>query len=278
MSKEVGYANRDLSRDFITIIGIFSGFFLVVFAIYRGGGFEVFFDLNALMITVGGTIAATCISFPPHQVLKVFRVFIKIFGKRIRSLEEIVEAIVLLSIKARQGGNLGLGKEEEKIGDQFLRQGISMVVDGLDVEVIDSLLSSEMVARKARHQAGQQIFFAMSNYAPAFGLVGTIIGLVQMLSKLSDPSSLGPSMAVALITTFYGAIMANLIFLPITEKLKTRMNEELLLMSVIKEGIISLRQNEATRVIENKLNTYLPVENRIKVNIKSSIDNDLKSL
>ncbi len=270
MAEKLGYANKELSRDFFTIIGILSGFFLLFFAIYLGGGFKVFIDLNAIMITIGGTIAATCISFPPHQVLKVFNVFFKIFSKRIRSLEEIVEAIVLLSVKARQGGNLSLGKEEQKIGDNFLKHGVSMVVDGLDIELMETLLDSEIAALKARHTAGQQIFLSMANYAPAFGLVGTIIGLVQMLTKLSDPSSLGPSMAVALITTFYGAILANLIFLPIAEKLKTRMNEEILLMIAIKEGVLSLRLNESTRVIESKLNSYLPLKSRVKVKIISN--------
>jgi len=265
---ETGYANKKYSRDFFTVIGILSGFFLLFFAIFRGGGFGVFIQIDAIMITFGGTIAATFISFPPHQVIKVFKVFLKIFSKRIRSLEEIIQAIVILSYKSKQGGNLGLEKEEDKIGDGFLRRGISMVVDGLDLELIDEMMSAEIEALKIRHTAGQQIFIAMGNFAPSFGLIGTIIGLVQMLSKLSEPSKIGPSMAVALVTTFYGAILANLVFLPISEKLKARMFEELTLMTVIKEGILALRQNMNARIIESKLNSYLAANQRIKVQIK----------
>ena len=265
MATQSGYANRQYSRDFFTLLGIFSGFTLLFYAINNGGGIGQFIDLNSFLITFGGTIAATCISFPLHQVIKVFSVFLKIFSKRVRSLEEIIEAIVKLSFKAKQGGNLGLGKEENKIGDQFLKRGVSMVVDGLEAEMIDDLLSAEIEAQKERHLAGQQIFSAMANFAPAFGLIGTIIGLVQMLTRLSDPKSIGPAMALALITTFYGAIMANLIFLPIVEKLRTRMNEELMLMNVIKEGIIALRQNMSARIIESKLNSYLPIKNRVSI-------------
>lgn len=265
---ETGYANKEYSRDFFTVIGILSGFFLLFFAIFRGGGFGVFINVNAIMITFGGTIAATFISFPPHQVLKVFKVFVKIFGKRVRSLEEIIQAVVLLSYKSKQGGNLSLEKEEDKIGDGFLRRGISMVVDGLDEDMIEEMLSAEIEAMKIRHTAGQQVFIAMANFAPAFGLIGTIIGLVQMLTKLSDPSNIGPSMAVALITTFYGAILANLIFLPISEKLKARMYEEITLMTVIKEGILALRQNLNARIIESKLNSYLAAKHRVKVQLK----------
>jgi chemotaxis protein MotA len=263
-----GYANKKYSKDFVTLLGILAGFFLLFYAIFQGGGLGSFIDGNAFMITFGGTLAATFISFPIHQVIKVFSVFLKIFSSRVRTPEEIIEAIVKLSITAKKGGNLSLGKVEDNIGDEFLKRGVSMVVDGLEADLIESTLDAEIDSLQNRHVAGQQIFNAMANFAPAFGLIGTIIGLVQMLSTLSDPDNIGPAMAVALITTFYGAIMANLLFLPIVEKLRARTDEEIFIMNVIKEGILALRMNSNARVIETKLNAYIPAKRRVKVKLQ----------
>ncbi len=255
-------------RDILSVIGILAGFILIFYSIQKEGGYGLFININALMITVGGTLAATFISYPAHRVFKVAGMFLKIFGKRIRSVEEIIEAVVKLSITSKRGGFLALGKEEKKIGDDILKEALTMVVDGLPEPIIRETLITQMETTKQRHLAGQQIFLSMAAFAPAFGLIGTVIGLVQMLSRLSNPSSVGPAMAVALITTFYGALMANLIFYPISEKLRARMNDEILLMKVIIEGIVGLRKNMDTRILETRLNAYLPKKERVKVELK----------
>jgi chemotaxis protein MotA len=255
-------------RDLLSIVGISSAFFLIYYAISNEGGFGQFLNLNAFMIVFGGTIAATFISYPAHQVFKVVGIFLKIFARRVRSVEEIIMAVVKLSVTSKRGGFLALEKEEKKIGDAILRSSLTMVVDGLPVKVIKETMASEIETTRERHLAGQQIFLSMAAFAPAFGMIGTIIGLIKMLSSLQDPSSIGPAMAIALITTFYGAIMANFIFIPISEKLKTRMNDEILLRKVIMEGIVGLRMNLDTRVLETRLNAFVSSKKKIKVKFK----------
>jgi len=259
------YTFTEGRRDILSVVGIVSGLSLLLFAIYSGGGLGQFLDLNSFLITFGGVVAATFISFPAYQVFKVLGMFLKIFGRRIRSVEEIIAAIVTLSVTSKRGGFLALEKEEGLIGDEYLKEALTMVVDGLPEDVIRETLQADIDSTIQRHLAGQQIFISMANFSPAFGMIGTVIGLVQMLSNMADPKSIGPAMAVALITTFYGAIMANFIFIPSSEKLKARMNDEILLRTVIMEGILGLRKNMDTRVLETKLNGYLPLKKKVRM-------------
>lgn len=257
------YGSHSLLPEFTTVIGIASGLSLVGYAIYSGGGVSTFINVSALMITLGGTIAATFISFSTAEIVNIIKVLLNVFRTQLRKPEEIVKAVTQLAMVSRRGGNLVLEKEEKKIGDSYLRKSISYIVDGVDEEIISDYMLAEIESTRLRHESGQRIFRTMGMFAPAFGLIGTIIGLVQMLNTLDDPSNIGPAMAVALITTFYGAMLSNLFFIPIAEKLKSRTDQEIFLMQIIYTGIISLRRFQAPRVIEKKLNSFVQAKKRV---------------
>ncbi|OGR04343.1 MAG: hypothetical protein A2284_17005 [Deltaproteobacteria bacterium RIFOXYA12_FULL_61_11] len=251
--------------DIASIVGILGGFSLLFYAIYDGGGFEIFLDANSAMITIGGTLAATFISFPMGEVFKIFLLAIKVFYKQVRNPEELAKDIVQLAYLSRKGGNITLGREENQIGDSFLRYCIALVVDGVDPVIMKELMEIEIDSIRTRHMKGQKIFRSMAAFAPAFGLVGTLIGLIAMLKNLQDATKIGPAMAVAMITTFYGAIMANLILLPIAEKLEDKMEEEVFLMKLVSEGVVSLRRNINPKIIEKKLNAFLRTSKRFSL-------------
>jgi chemotaxis protein MotA len=253
------YGHSSSGFDFTSLLGIISGFFLIGYAIFHEGGtLKTYFNASAAMLVIGGTMAAVYISFPAHRVHNVLFVFINIFRSKIRAPDEIVESVVQLAMTVRKGGTLKLEKEEKKIGDQFLKRCVEMVVDGVDPLVMEQVMHSEINSMKQRHLEGQHIFSTLASYAPAFGLIGTVVGLVQMMLNLNDPDKVGPSMAIAMIGTFYGIIFANMVFVPITEKLKARMNEEVFLMRLTAEGIMAMRNKMHPRDIELLLNASLP--------------------
>jgi len=244
-----------------TFIGIISGFTLLFMAIFSQGGFMVFVNKNAFMITMGGTIAATFISFPLPRVMSVTKVLINIFKQDIQKPSTYIGRVVNLAFQARKESLLSLDKETKKIRNRFLRKGIEMIVDGTPPEMIKEVLETEMNFLNTRHMAGEHIFRTAGKYAPAFGLIGTLIGLIAMLRGLggaSDANTLGPAMAVALVTTFYGAMLANLFLIPVAEKLRSRTDEEILQIQIITEGILMIQSGTNPRIIEQKLNSFLP--------------------
>ncbi len=163
---------------------------------------------------------------------------------------------------ARREGILALEANTNEMKDEFMKKGMMLSVDGLEPSAIKDILDTEIVAIQERHKLGAEIFTSLGTFAPALGMIGTLIGLVQMLRTMEDPSTIGPAMAVALLTTFYGAVMANILFLPIAGKLKNRSGEEVLIKELMTEGIISIAKGENPRVIEQKLNAYLPPQLR----------------
>lgn len=244
-----------------TVIGIISGVVLLFMAIFQQGGFMVFINKNAMMITLGGTIAATFISFPLPRVMSVAVVLFNIFKQDIQKPSTYIGRIVGLAFKARKESLLSLDKEAKKIGNRFLKKGIEMIVDGTPPEMIKDVLETELNFLNTRHMAGEHIFRTAGKFAPAFGLIGTLIGLIAMLRGLggsSDTSTLGPAMAVALVTTFYGAMMSNLFLLPVAEKLRSRTDEEIVQIQIIIEGILMIQAGKNPRIIEQKLNSFLP--------------------
>ena len=248
-----------------TVIGIVSGVTLLFLAIFQQGGFMVFVNKNAFMITMGGTFAATFISFPLPRVMSLMGVLLNIFRKDIQKPSTYIGRIVSLAFKARQQSLLSLDKETGKISNRFLRKGIEMIVDGEPPETIKDVLETELDFLNTRHYAGEHIFRTAGKFAPAFGLIGTLIGLIAMLRGLgsnNDINSLGPGMAVALVTTFYGAMLANLFLLPVAEKLRSRTEEELLQAQIIVEGILMIQSGINPRLIEQKLNSFLPPDKR----------------
>ncbi len=241
--------------DLATLIGIVVGFGLIIGSILLNGSLSAFLDAPSGLIVVGGTIATTFIMERMDRVLGAIKVAKNAFFNKGSDVSETVELILNLSNKARREGILAL--EEEKVDDLFLAKGLRMAVDGLAREEIRDTLTSELVSMKQRHQRGQKLFKFMGSTAPAMGMIGTLIGLVQMLQTLDDPAAIGPAMAVALLTTMYGAVLAFVICNPIAEKLERRTSEETMNMTVVIEGIDSIVRGHNAAVIREKLEARL---------------------
>jgi chemotaxis protein MotA len=244
--------------DIATILGVFSAFGLVWLAIFMGGGFTLFINLPALMIVVGGTLGATMINYPLKDVLGVFKVVKKALFAKTLPTKELIARFNLFSTKSRKEGILALEGEIKGEKDEFLKKGIQLAIDGIEPQEIRLILETEMDFIRSRHQLGAEIFVTMGAFSPALGMIGTLIGLVQMLQSMEDPSKIGPAMAVALLTTFYGSIIANIICLPIAGKLKTRSREEALAKEMTLQGIISLSNGDNPRILEQKLRAFFP--------------------
>lgn len=243
--------------DIATIIGLVLAIGAVVMSITVNGPLSAFWDTGSAFIVIGGTLAATLINYPLPQVISVIGVIRKAFLYKAPEPGEIIKQLVYFAEMARREGILFLEKEMENINDEFLKQGVQLAVDGTEPELMRSILSTEISYLKDRHDTGAGIFDAMGQFSPAFGMIGTLIGLVLMLGSMEDPSSIGPAMAVALITTFYGAVLANVFFLPIAGKLKTRSNQEVLIRELMMEGILSMQSGDNPRVVEQKLVSFV---------------------
>jgi len=248
--------------DIATILGVISAFGLVIIAIFMGGGVQLFINVPALMIVVGGTLGATMINYPLRDVFGVFNVVKKtLFTKNI-SINELIKRFVGFAKKSRKEGILALESEIKDVTDEFLKRGIQLSIDGLEPQEISDVLETEVDFIRSRHQMGAEIFTTMGTFSPALGMIGTLIGLVQMLQTLDDPGSIGPAMAVALLTTFYGSIMANIMCLPIAGKLRTRSKEEVLAKEMSIQGIISISNGDNPRILEQKLLAFIPPNQR----------------
>jgi chemotaxis protein MotA len=254
--------------DIATIAGVFTGVTLILLAIVASSPLTTFFDVPSLMITVGGAVAATFISFPLRTVLSMVAVYKKTILHRLETPTQIIQTIVGYAEKARKEGMLALEDESETEPNEFLRMGLRLAVDGTDPQLLHRIMENDIEALGRRHQTGIAVVQTMGTYAPAFGMIGTLVGLVQMLTNMSSPDSLGQGMAVALLTTFYGALMANVFFLPMAAKLKNRSQEEMALRDLVVEGIVSIQSGDSPRVVEEKLKSYLAPKERAGVGRK----------
>jgi chemotaxis protein MotA len=244
--------------DIATILGILSATGLVLGAIFMGSGLNVFINIPSLCIVVGGTIGVTLVAYPLKDFLSVFKVAQKaIFTKNI-STTELISKFTDFANKTRKEGILALESEIKELSDEFFKKGVQLSIDGLEPQQIQNILDTEIEFVRDRHKLGADIFTSMGTFAPAMGMIGTLIGLVQMLQSMEDPSTIGPAMAVALLTTFYGSLMANICCMPIAGKLKTRSKEEMLTKEMTIQGIISLSNGDNPRILEQKLLAFLP--------------------
>lgn len=243
--------------DLTTVGGIVLGTVLIILSIVLNGDITPFVDLRSLLLVLGGTLGATLITHSSKQILNVPKVLRVAFKKPTQQAGELVDTLVALATRARREGLLALEDAVGEDADPFLRTGIQLVVDGADPEMVRNILEIELNALEERHRAGAQVFATMGSYAPAFGMLGTLVGLIQMLRNLSDPSGIGPGMALALLTTLYGAILAYLIFNPIAGKLRTKSVQETRFKEVIIEGVLSIQAGENPRMIERKLWAFL---------------------
>ncbi|MBI9078272.1 MAG: MotA/TolQ/ExbB proton channel family protein [Pseudodesulfovibrio sp.] len=241
--------------DIATLIGLSGALGLVVTTVFMGGNAAGFVDVPSMVVVVGGTFAVTFVMFPMGVVIGTIKVGMKTLLFKSNDPQEIVLLITSLADKARKESLIAL--EKVNIDDEFLKKGVMLVVDGASEALVRSVMEIELEFMKQRHRQGQAVFKGMGNMAPAFGMIGTLIGLVNMLSNLSDPASIGPAMAVALLTTFYGAVMANCIFLPMATKLAERSAEDALFMQIMVEGVSSLQRGDHPSVVKEKLQAFL---------------------
>lgn len=243
--------------DIASLIGTVAGFGLILVAIVMGGAPALFVDIASVFIVIGGTISATLINYPLGDVLGVFSTLRNAFVHKPRDPVAIIQKIVEFANIARREGILALESQAGDSGDDFLQKSVQLAIDGTAPELIKDILTTELAFMEDRHAMGQSILNAMGNTAPAFGMIGTLIGLVQMLATLDDPSTIGGSMAVALLTTLYGAVLANVLCLPAAGKLKVRTANELLAKEIIIEGILSIQSGENPRIVEQKLKSFI---------------------
>ncbi|MCA9008250.1 MAG: motility protein A [Planctomycetaceae bacterium] len=243
--------------DKATLIGLILGIVLVVGSIMLGGELMPFVDVPSLMITVGGSIAATLINFPMAKVVSLFGVMRKCFMVSLPTPQAVIEQFKNFATISRREGLLALESQVESINDTFLKRGLEQVVGGVTKEDLVSSLETEISFIEQRHQNGKKIVDGIAAAAPAFGMIGTLIGLVQMLRSLDDPSQIGGGMAVALLTTLYGAVIANMFCIPLAGKLEARSQEELMIRQLMLSGLTSLIEGNAPRALEQRLLAFL---------------------
>ncbi|KAB8138339.1 flagellar motor protein MotP [Gracilibacillus oryzae] len=247
-------------RDIFTPIGITVGFIMVMFGIISSGGmggFTGFMDFASILIVLGGLVAAILVNFNLEQIKSLKNVFMEAFNKNDHDLPNLIALFERLSDRARREGLLALENELEEVDDPFIKKGILLAIDGIEPEVINDIMNAEIEAMEERHYHGRQILDKAGEYAPAWGMIGTLIGLILMLRNLQDPASLGPSMAVALLTTFYGSLLSNLVFIPMAGKLESKTSQEVFIKQVIIEGVIGVQSGQNPRILKEKLSAFL---------------------
>jgi chemotaxis protein MotA len=245
--------------DISTLIGIILALAFLVISIYWGGGdVMMYLDPASLFIVVLGTLAAVFAAYKIGDFIKLPQIMGNAFKQSSYDSVGGIDTIVSLANIARKEGMLALEERVGELDDEFLKKGIMLVVDGTDPELVKNIMEAELGSIEARHQKGVSMVELMATFAPAFGMMGTVIGLVIMMGNMEDPDSLGAGMATALITTFYGSMMANIVAIPIATKLKRYSENEIMFKEILLEGLLSIQAGENPRIIEEKLYSFLP--------------------
>ena len=248
--------------DIATIIGIIFGFGVITAAIIHGGGAIAFIHIPSMIIVVGGMLCTVLIHFSLPQFLGIFSVIKKTVLVKLLTPSELVQKMVNFAAINRRDGSLALEEQIGKVDNDFIQKGLQMLVDGQEEDAVRDMMSLEIQYLQERHGVGKKILEFMGASAPAFGMVGTLIGLVQMLQNLSDPSEIGGGMAVALLTTFYGALLANLVFIPLAGKLGLYSKNEILTMEMTIEGICAISRGENPSIVREKMQAFISPQTR----------------
>ncbi len=243
--------------DLATIVGFFVGVGLIGGAMYLQGNLLIYVSLQSAMIVVGGTLAAVLINYSFSKVINLLNLVRIALTEEEMDPSEVIEILVSFAEKARREGLLALEDEAVELENEFLQKGIQLVVDGTDPQLVRNIMETRLTFIEDRHSKMRAIFDKMGGFAPAFGMIGTLIGLVQMLMALDDPDEIGMGMATALLTTLYGVLLANLIFIPIAGKLKVKSEQEILMKEVMIEGLLSIQAGENPRIVREKLQAFL---------------------
>jgi chemotaxis protein MotA len=234
-------------------------------ALLEGAHLMGFLQLSAFMLVIGGTVGVSLMSFPLSTAIGIFGITkIAFFEKRI-DLNEVIVKLVGFAEKARKEGLLALEVELESVQDPFLKKGLQLVTDGVDMHVTEEILEHDLNFVEERHHVGEAFFSTMGGYSPTLGIIGTVFGLVNALGKLENPEEMGNAIAAAFIATLYGVTFANVVFLPIAAKLKVRSQEEVLVRQVIIEGILSIEVGDNPRITEEKFKVFLSPKKRDEI-------------
>ena len=249
--------------DLTTILGLVLGFGLMAMAILATGEpLKTFSEPSSYVIVFGGAFAAFLLTFPLLRVLRFASVIKQVFSNAKQSPETLIREMVRYAEIARRDGILALDNLTDRMNDPFIIRGVRMAVDGAEPQLIREILDAELDSLAERHRQGKQLLDNLAKYTPAFGMIGTLIGLVIMLNHMDDPARIGPGMAVALLTTFYGAVAAYAVFGPMADKLAIRSREEILMKEIIIRGVMAIQSGDNPRIVEQKLNTFLPARLR----------------
>ncbi|MHC4904927.1 MAG: motility protein A [Planctomycetota bacterium] len=251
--------------DIATIIGLFVGMVIIAGTILVGGGAMAFIHIPSMCIVLGGTLCSVLIHFSMGQFLTIFKIIKKTFQVKLPSSSEIIQQMVNFATVSRRDGALALEEQMRQVSYGFINKGLQLLVDGQDEDSIREILSLEVQYLQERHSTGKKILDFMGASAPAFGMIGTLIGLVQMLQNLTSPDQIGAGMAVALLTTFYGACMANLVFIPLAGKLSVYSKTERLAMEMTIEGICTISQGESPSMVRERIQSFISPVHREEV-------------
>lgn len=243
--------------DFSTILGFILGIIFVLISIFLGGSLLLFWDLGSFILTYGGTFASILITFPMKDLMASFGMFKNVLFQKKENSQDVIALLVKFAERARREGILALEKQMEEVSDKFLRNGIQLAVDGTEPELLKDIMETELSYIEERHSIGRVMCENLAGLAPAWGMIGTLLGLILMLAQLDDPSKLGPGMALALITSFYGAMASYFIFQPMGVKLALRSKEEILTKQLMLTGILSIQSGDNPRIVEQKLNSFI---------------------
>ncbi len=243
--------------DLSSVIGLVAGIAVVIVTISLSGSLAGYVDIPSIVCTFGGAIAMTVMAFPAAKLKEGLAAVKYVFYYSEMNAESIIKSIIDLANIARKEGLLALEEAAQELKDDFLQKGILLIVDGTDPELVRNILETELAFVEDRHKSNQGVYEYLASIGPGFGMLGTLIGLINMLANLSDPSTVGPNMAVAIITTFYGSIIQNMFCNPVINKLKLRSSQESLLKEVMLEGMLSIQAGENPRIIEEKLKAFM---------------------
>lgn len=248
--------------DLATLLGLVGAMGVVMAAIITGGSPIIFMNVPSILIVLGGTALVVMMKFTLGQFFGAFKVAARAFMFKLDEPEDLITQVVELATIARKEGMLAL--ENAEINNEFLRDGVRMLIDGNNREVVSAVMSKDLQQTIDRHKWGSKVFSATGDVAPAMGMIGTLIGLVQMLSSMDDPKSIGPAMAVALLTTLYGAVLANMVAIPIADKLDLRKAQEGRIKAMCIDGVLAIQEGQNPRIIESMLKAYLEPKERNK--------------
>lgn len=259
--------------DISTLVGLIAGTIFMIVSILLSGRLSLFWDAASVMIVFGGAFSSLLIAYPLPKYLEALKTAKYAFTSIKVEPKGVIKQINELALAARKEGLLALEEMATRMEDPFLKKGVLLIVDGTDPELVRSILETELTFIETRHKDNQSFWNNLAELGPAWGMIGTLIGLIAMLDSLDDPTTIGPKMAVALITTLYGSVLANFFATPVANKLKIKSNEEILLKEVMIEGLLSIQAGENPLVIQEKLKAFLSPTDRNTLDAETNDDN-----